>query len=150
MEEQACCLLHCPCRFGFLPPRHKLVAWKPSGKPALSGDQTEYPQERPLAHELNACEKNNSTLGKLPWNREYTAPPPPFLPNFIFDFPTKIKPSRLCPFGRFVYFSRLGLLGWIYLEMHHVKEPRPGKSYGIVALLQFFLALWYIKIYQNT
>ena len=76
-----------------------------------------------------SCHGRNNTL----------LPPPSFLRKLIFASLTKIKPSSLCPFGRFVYFSRLGLLGWIYLDMHHVMAPRPGQSCGIIAVLQNFL-----------
>ena len=81
----------------------------------------------------------NSTSGKLTRKKEYTDVATPFLFKLIFLSLTKTKFSILWPFGKFVHFSWMGLLGWMDLEMHHGMAPRPGQSCGIVPLLQFFL-----------
>ena len=47
--------------------------------------------------------------------------------------------SSLCPFGWFRYISRMGLMGWIYLDMHHATSSRPVQIFGIIPLLIFSL-----------
>ena len=128
-------------------PRQYLVEQQPSHNPELLYDQKDTPKDPSLPHECNYARKRTQHQviihGKI--IHSYFHPLPP---QASIALPNQNQTLKLGPLWEIRVSLVDGLLGLMYLDMHHAVAPSPGQNCGFS--ISVFPTLWYINLCKNT